>query len=82
MSDKIHYRVCHVCGEVNEAEDSLVTECKSCGKHLAPFYYFDESRAMGLKSPERSVFEERMMSRLPYSQYPPVFGLTAYWEQG
>lgn len=81
MGQKIHYRVCHHCGEVNEGHDCLVTECHACGKALAPFYYFDESRAMGLKPAERSVYEEKMISRLPRSQYPPVFGLTAYWEQ-
>lgn len=82
MSQRIHYRVCHICGAVNEAEEKLVCECQGCGKHLAPFYYFDESRAMGLKPAERSLYEEAMISRLPFREYPPIFGLTAYWEQG
>jgi hypothetical protein len=82
MSQKIHFRACHQCGGLNEAPDSLVTDCQHCGKHLAPFYYFDESRAMGLVPTERSSFEEKMRSVLPHKEYPPVYGLTAYWETG
>ncbi len=80
MNQRVHYRLCHVCGELNEATSSLVVECRSCGKHLAPFYYFDESRAMGLASSARSIYEEKMRSILPHREYPPVYGLTAYWE--
>lgn len=82
MSQKIHFRVCHVCGTSNEACDSLVVECSGCGKHLAPFYYFDESRAMGLAPTARTSYEEKMRSILPHREYPPVYGLTAYWETG
>lgn len=82
MSHKIHYRACHVCGQVNESTDTLVCQCTSCGKHLAPFYYFDESRAMGLAPMTRTAYEERMRSTLPHREYPPVYGLTAYWETG
>jgi hypothetical protein len=82
MSHRIHYRVCHVCGASNEASDELVQQCQHCGKHLAPFYYFDESRAMGLAPQVRSEYEERMRSVLPHREYPPVYGLTAYWETG
>lgn len=81
MAEVVHFRVCQCCGEVNEAVGQLVTKCHSCGKHLAPFYYFDESKAMGLQPDIKSSSEKRMISRLPHSQYPPVFGLTAYWEK-
>lgn len=77
MSPKIHIRRCHVCGEVNEADEKLVQKCEHCGKTLAPFYYFDESKLMGLdQSPQREI-----SSKLPLKQYPPLWGLTAYWEK-
>lgn len=75
MNSKVHFRVCHQCGALNEQEGELVTDCECCGKHLAPFYFFDESRAMGLQD---SGFDTA--TTLPHKEYPPVFGLTAYWE--
>jgi hypothetical protein len=52
-----------------------VTACQNCGKHLASFYFFDESRAMGLEARQ-----EESEPVLPHREYPPVLGLTAYWE--
>lgn len=80
VSEKTHFRRCHVCGEVNSVEGALVTSCQGCGKHLAPFYFFDESRAMGLNSNFYSSIKEPAESRLPLKEYPPVWGLTVYWE--
>ena len=77
MEDKIHFRRCHVCGTLNEAQGHLVTACETCGKHLAPFYYFDESIFMGL--PPRKESKPRETTTLPYRSYPPIWGLTAYW---
>ena len=83
-SSKTHFRVCHLCGSVNHADDDLVTECQDCGKHLAPFFFFDESRAMGLKNSNfysnvnKARAEEQTV--LPHKEYPPIWGLTAYWE--
>lgn len=82
MGHRIHFRVCHLCGTANHSDGSLVVQCQQCGKHLAPFYYFDESRAMGLASTVRSQYEETMRSTLPHQEYPPLCGLTAYWETG
>ncbi len=81
MNSKRHLRRCHVCGTVNEAKDQLVTKCQSCDKHLAPFYYFDESMALGLKS--QHSFEENYYktTALPLKAYPPIFGITVYWEE-
>ena len=64
---------------MNEAEDSLVKECIQCRKRLAPLYFFDESRAMGLKS-EAAYQAEYKSSALPHREYPPIWGLTAYWD--
>lgn len=78
-SQKVHVRRCHVCGSVNECEKSLVQKCDGCGKTLAPFYYFDESLAMGLKT-EAQYQSEYKSSALPHREYPPIWGLTVYWE--
>lgn len=81
MSLRTHFRVCHQCGTVNSAENDLVTACECCGKHLAPFYFFDESRAMGLDhSNIYSSVREVKETLLPHREYPPIWGLTAYWE--
>lgn len=76
MDSKIHFRRCHVCGGLNEAAGHLVTTCTSCGKHLAPFHYFDESIFMGLPHRKEVSQEE---TKLPFKSYPPIWGLTAYW---
>lgn len=78
---KTHFRICHCCGTTNSSEGKLVTTCQSCGKHLAPFYFFDESRAMGLKNSNvYSTVKEAVSTSLPHAEYPPLRGLTAYWE--
>lgn len=77
METKIHFRRCHVCGTLNEAPGQLVSNCCKCGKHLAPFHYFDESIFMGL--PLRKEAKSNENSPLPYKSYPPIWGLTAYW---
>lgn len=79
MASKVHVRRCHVCGEMCEAEGQLVSQCGQCGKHLAPFYYFDESMAMGLKTVEEAASEYKS-SALPHKEYPPLWGLTVYWD--
>ena len=79
MSQKVHLRRCHVCGELNECHGNLVRHCNHCGKSLAPFFYFDESKVMGLVVESRSGEQK---SKLPLREYPPLWGLTAYWESG
>ncbi|MNJ98457.1 hypothetical protein D3C87_162230 [compost metagenome] len=80
MKIRTHFRVCHMCGSLNTADGDLVTACEGCGKHLAPFYFFDESRAMGLNTLVLSSNESEPETTLPHKEYPPVWGLTAYWE--
>ncbi|MBX2988951.1 MAG: hypothetical protein KF802_13765 [Bdellovibrionaceae bacterium] len=79
MANKVHVRRCHVCGEITEAEGQLVEQCHHCGKHLSPFYYFNERLAMNLISPQEAD-KEYKSSALPLREYPPVWGLTVYWE--
>lgn len=79
MAIKVHFRRCHHCGEVTEACGALVDKCHQCGKSLAPFYYFDEKLVMGLKTLQEAAREYKS-SALPHREYPPVWGLTAYWD--
>ncbi len=72
----IHFRRCHICGHLTDQELGLVETCSGCGKVLAPMFYFDERRALGLKS---EIDIERMTTSLPRQEYPPIFGLTVYW---
>ncbi|MBX3039237.1 MAG: hypothetical protein KF789_00850 [Bdellovibrionaceae bacterium] len=79
MGRKIHIRRCHQCGGVCESVGQLVTECSHCGKHLAPFYYYNERLAMSLITREEADMEYRS-SALPLKEYPALWGLTAYWD--
>ncbi len=79
MGRKVHVRRCHICGEVNEADGHLVEECSHCGKKLPAFFYFDESLAMGLKTPEQAASEYKS-SALPLREYPPLMGISVYWD--
>jgi hypothetical protein len=79
MATKMHVRRCHVCGETNEAHNELVKECSYCGKILPPFYYFDEKVAMGLRSLEDAA-KDYKSSALPLREYPPLTGISVYWD--
>lgn len=76
MGLKIHYRRCHVCGATNECIGELVTECHFCHKRLLPFLYYDERAAMGLNL---LVGKVKFKSKLPHQIYPPLKGLSSYW---
>ncbi|MBC7742904.1 MAG: hypothetical protein H7061_11955 [Bdellovibrionaceae bacterium] len=76
----IHIRRCHLCGSINEIEAAVVIKCHSCGKHFAPFLFFDEKAAMGIEvdHPEvRSLGAD--WQHLLKNQYPPLWGLAVYW---
>lgn len=69
-----HVRRCHVCGTVNEAEGSVIVKCSKCRKHLAPFYFFDESKLEGVSD------NGLLMSEVKTSQTTvPIWGLSMYW---
>ncbi len=72
-------RRCHVCGTVNELKEVSPNErvahrCDSCGKHLAPFYFFEESELIG-------VGDNRLTMSLwkARGSYGPVWGIFALW---
>jgi hypothetical protein len=70
----VHYRRCHVCGNVTwSASSERVSKCYHCAKSLAPFYYFDDRF-----SP--IVGDETIRPKLLSNEFQPLLGLTAYWE--
>jgi hypothetical protein len=71
-----HIRRCHVCGTVNEAANSAVHKCHICGKHLAPFYYFDESKLDGLKEGDAYLSTWKQSP-----SFNPIYGLSSYWQE-
>jgi hypothetical protein len=75
-----HIRRCHVCGHVTELANSAVHKCGHCGKHLAPFYYFDESKLDGLleQGPYLSIWKT---STLLPGTFNPIWGLSTYWQE-
>jgi len=64
-------------------EEGLVKQCEHCHRQLSSFYFFDEERALGLKphSSQKTEEEHYKSTALPYAEYPPVVGLTAYWDE-
>jgi hypothetical protein len=75
-----HIRRCHVCGHTNEREGSAIFKCGNCGKHLAPFYYFDESKLEALleHGPYLSTWKQTL---LPEGTFNPIWGLSTYWQE-
>ncbi len=75
-----HIRRCHVCGHVNELNGQAVHQCSQCRKHLAPFYYFDESKLEGLHDMGfyLSTWKESLL--MPGTANP-LWGLSTYWQE-
>ncbi len=77
----MYLRRCHICGEVCECEGYIPEKCLHCGKSLAPFYYFDEAKALGLiREVDVDLSEEHYKTTaLPLTNYPCLRGLTVIW---
>lgn len=75
-----HIRRCHVCDGVTELEGAAIHKCSHCGKHLAPFYYFDESKLEGLVDigPHMSLW---IPSKATPGNFRPIWGLSTYWQE-
>lgn len=85
MKNSTHIRRCHVCGCVNEVKGSLVKQCSGCGRHLQPFYFFSEEKALELKLERKESIRlsrtpSALTSALPLAEYPMLIGLTAAWD--
>ena len=73
-----YLRRCHVCGATMEKESHSIGQCVHCGKHLAPFYYFDEQQIIGFGDGVEESFREGDSS----TTYLPLIGFGLYWEVG
>lgn len=69
----LHFRRCHVCGAVTERKDP-VDQCDACGKHISPFFYFDEKTI--------AVKDQGGAPALGKGQVRPIIGLAAFWTVG
>ncbi len=76
----LHIRRCHVCNHVTTSEASAIHKCSHCGKHLAPFYYFDESKLDGLDELGPYLSDWRN-SQLEPGMFNPIWGLSTYWQE-
>ena len=76
-----HIRRCHVCGAVTESVGSAVHQCAHCGKHLAPFYYFDESKLEGLAEQGLYLSTWKQTQTLNPGTFNPIWGLSTYWQE-
>ncbi|MFN3697003.1 MAG: hypothetical protein ACK4VO_06125 [Pseudobdellovibrio sp.] len=87
-TEHIHFRRCHICGELNEKSYHLVERCGHCQKAFAPFVFFDERKALGVSNdisdegpdhPAKKASSYKITRLASESNYPPIWGLTVYW---
>ena len=81
IETSFHVRRCHVCGAVNELENQSIRQCRNCGKHLAPFYYYDESEIKGIEA--NGLCFSVIKAYDPATQietFKPLIGLSTYWD--
>lgn len=71
--ENVYIRRCHVCDHVMEAEERSILECAKCGKHFAPFFYFDDRLSPILG-------DNTLKAPLLEGEYRPIEGLTVYWQ--
>lgn len=71
-----YLRRCHVCGATIEKESQSIEQCAHCGKHIAPFYYFDERQIIGFGD----VIGEKVREGDSGNTYLPLIGIGLYWE--
>lgn len=72
MAKVVSIRRCHVCNQCSESENTIY-KCIHCGKHFAPFFYFDDK-----KKPVQGDYTLRPLSL--DGEWRPIEGLTVYWE--
>jgi len=73
----VHIRRCHICGTITESSGQKVSRCKTCGKSLSPFYYFDELHLDPISDQDLNVSKIQVESE---SRYKPIYGLTVLWD--
>lgn len=79
MSQRGSYlRRCHVCGATIERESHEIGACAHCGKHIAPFYYFDERQIIGFGDGVEQWFRDGDSED---HSYRPLAGFGLFWEE-
>jgi hypothetical protein len=61
---------------VNELTNGALYKCSHCGKHFAPFYYFEEKE-------DPSLGDNVLVTSLwrIAGSYHPLVGFSTYWEE-
>lgn len=75
----LHIRRCHICDHVTTSSSAAIHKCEQCGKHLAPFYYFDESKLEGLSELGPYLSGWKSVNLEP-GTFNPIWGLSTYWQ--
>lgn len=74
MTEAKFIRRCHICGATTEGTHR-VEACGKCGKAIAPFFYFDEGRAI-------TYSEALLRPPLLPGEYSPILGVSVCWKGG
>lgn len=77
----VHVRRCHICGRVSERGGEPVERCTHCGKHMAPYYFFDEQCVRVYSDVDPRPSEDTLRRRPEGSAdtHRPVRGFTVIW---
>lgn len=71
-----HIRRCHVCDTVNEGQNKFLLKCQDCGKHFAPFFYYDEGHQIQIRDDGAHTSVWSLIEG-----YHPLWGISTYWEE-
>lgn len=72
MDKKQLFRLCHLCGELNESENNEVLKCGKCGKAFLPVNYFEKMR-------NRAIMAGQLSEQMPEFPMNPLNGLLVFW---
>jgi len=71
METKQLFRLCHLCGTLNEG-DSEVLRCTKCGKGFLPLNYFEKIR-------QKTIKMNQAPEEMPEFGLSPLPGLVVFW---
>lgn len=70
-NNSLFYRRCHICDSVTGGREPVL-KCGACGKHMAPFFFFDVRQSL--------IYSDLPLDRNKSTdKYKPIEGLTVYW---
>ena len=86
---QLHFRRCHVCGEVNCVAGDDVKSCLYCNKVMAPFFFFKQTPDEGFSDISDFVIErdklkfvlqnKYLLKSLSKFHYQPLRGFSVIW---